>query len=185
MKTYLLLIAFLPIGILAQKNLTNENSADLLKKGIELFDKESYEEAITLFSKVNINDTNYAVAQYETALSHINLEKYVVAQGILKDLLDYPIKYNFKQKVYMQLGNAYDLNKQHEEALAIYTEGLKYYPHQHNLLYNRGICYESLKEFDKAIADYQAAILGNIYHSNSHLRLGIVATNFFSILFAV
>ena len=177
MKTFLFLIAFLPLGILAQKKLTNENSVDLIKKGIELFDKESYEEAITLFSKVNINDTNYAAAQYETALSHINLEKYVIAQDILKDLLDYPIKYDFKQKVYMQLGNAYDLNKQHEEALAIYTEGLKFYPHQHNLLYNRGVCYESLKDFDKAMADYQAAILGNIYHSNSHLRLGIVAAN--------
>lgn len=177
MKTYLLLFAFLPFGFWAQKNLSNENSIDLIQKGIELFEKESYEEAITLFKKVNINDTNYAVAQYETALSYINLKEYVTAQGILKDLLDYPIKYNFKQKVYMQLGNAYDMNKQHAEALDIYTKGLKHYPHQHNLLFNRGVCYESLNDYKKAIADYQAAIYGNVFHANSHLRLGIVAAN--------
>ena len=174
MKYFILLIALLPVISFAQKNINFENSNDLIQKGIDYHDLEKYADAIELYDKVPINDTNYALAQFEIGLSYIGDEEYKKAQEILSDLLNFKIAYSFKHLVYMQLGNAYDLDKQPEKAIEVYSEGLKSMPYQHNLLYNRGVCYELMGKYKEAVADYQAAILGNVYHAQSHGRLGLL-----------
>ena len=64
-----------------------------------------------------------------------------------------------------------------EEAIRVYTEGLKIYQYQHNLLYNRGITYANQKKYKEAISDYKQAIQGKVYHGNSHLPHGLFAAN--------
>lgn len=178
MKRLIAVFALLPIASFAQKNVViNEDPADVINKGIELYDAEKYAEAIEEFDKININDTSYANAQYESALSYYKLENYSKAEEILEELLDYKIRFSFKHRVYMLLGNAYDNEKNYDKALEVFTEGLKHYPYQHNLFFNRGLVYENMKQYDKAMLDYQSAIQGNMYHANSHLRLGILAAN--------
>lgn len=178
MKRFIAAFALIPFVSMGQKNVVvNEDPAKTIARGIELYDEEKYAEAIEEFDKININDTSYANAQYETALSYYKLENYKQAEEILEELLEYKIRFNFKHRVYLLLGNAYDDEKNHEKALEVFTEGLKHYPYQHNLFYNRGLVYENLKQYDKAMADYQSAIQGNMYHASSHLRLGILAAN--------
>jgi antitoxin component YwqK of YwqJK toxin-antitoxin module len=177
MKHLFSLFLLLPTFLFAQKNINLENSGELIQKGIAQYEKEEYYESIRTYSKIGINDTNYALSQYEMALSYIGMEQYTRSQDILKDLLEYPIKFDFKQKVYVLLGNAYDQDKQPDKAIETYTAGLKIYPHQHNLYFNRAVCYEAQKKYPEALADYQAAIQGNMYHANSHLRLGLLAAN--------
>jgi len=172
MRTFLALTFLLPFGLFAQKNITLQNTAELLQKGIELYDKEKYDEAIDIYKKIPINDTNYASAQYEMGLTYVALEQYPNAEEVLNDLLDYKINYAIKYQVYVMLGNAYDMDKKPEKAIEVYTEGIKLYPYQHNLLYNRAVCYELMKKYPEAVADYKAAIQGNMYHANSHFRLG-------------
>ena len=172
MKKLLTLIVFLPLGLAAQKNITLQNSNEIIQKGIELYDKEKYDDAIDEYKKVPINDTLYSDAQYELGLTYVALEQYKNAQEVFNDLLDYKINYSNKYQVYMMLGNAYDMDKQPEKAIEIYTEGIKLFPYQHNLLYNRGVCYELQKKYVEAANDYKAAIQGNMYHANSHFRLG-------------
>ncbi len=174
MKYFILLAVVLPHFVYAQKKITFYNSAELIKQGIEFHDKEKFDDAIDAYEKVTINDTNFALAQFEIGLSYIGKEEYKNAQEVLSELLNHKIAYNFKHLVYMQLGNAYDMDKQPEKAISVYTEGLKLMPYQHNLLYNRGVCYEMMGKFDLAIADYQSAILGNMYHAQSHARLGLL-----------
>ncbi len=177
MKNLTFLFLILPFFQFGQKNINLENSEELLRKGYDHYQKEEYYEAIRDYNKVSINDTNYAKSQYEMALSYIGMEQYIRAQEILHDLLDYKIRFDFKHQVYSLLGNAYNKNKQPEEAIKVYSEGIKLYPHQHLLYYNRGVCYENQKKYAEAIADYQASIKGNVYYYPSHLRLGIIAAN--------
>lgn len=178
MKRLLLVLALIPFAGMSQKNVVvSEDPAEVIARGIELYDNEKYAEAIEEFDKININDTSYANAQYEAALAYFQLENYKKSQDILEDLLDYKIRFNFKHKVYLLLGNAYDEDKNPQKAIEVYTEGLKMYPHQHNLFYNRGLVYENEKEYLKAFEDYKRAVQGNMYHANSHLRLGIMAAN--------
>ncbi len=177
MKKLLLALFIAPLSLFAQKNINFDDSGELIRKGIELHENEKYNEAIKLYNKISINDTNYALAQYEVALSYMEMKLYVTAQEVLKQLLEQKIRFDFKQLVYVQLGNAYDENKEYDKAIATYTEGLKYYPHQANLLYNRGVSYELQKKYPEAMADYQTAIKNNIYHGGSHIRLGLMAAN--------
>jgi antitoxin component YwqK of YwqJK toxin-antitoxin module/Tfp pilus assembly protein PilF len=170
---YILILAFaLPILCFAQKNISFDDSNQLIFNGGLAHQEQRYDDAIEFYGKVNINDTNYALAQYQMAISYGADENYKKAQEILKDLLDYKVSYDFKHLVYLFLGNAYDMNKQPNRAIETYTEGLKLMPYQYSLLYNRGICYENAGKYKEAIKDYQDAIQGNVYHTQSHMRLG-------------
>jgi uncharacterized protein len=177
MKKLVTLLLLSPLSLFAQKNISRVVARDVINKGIELHDSEKYDEAILEYEKININDTAYALAQYEIALSEMQLEHFEKAQNILNDLLEYKIRFNFKHKVYLTLGNCYDLNKKPEEAIRVFNEGLKLYPYQHNLLYNRGITYSNQKKYKEAISDFKQAIQSNPYHGNSHLALGLLAAN--------
>lgn len=177
MRNLLLLAIFSPLTFFAQKNISRVVSKEVIQRGIELHDDKKYAEAIEEYEKVNINDTAYALAQYEIALSNMELELYDRASKILNDLLEYKIHFNFKHTIYLTLGNCYDMNKKPEEAIRTYTEGLKIYPYQHNLLYNRGIAYANQKKYKEAISDYKQAIQSNVYHGNSHLALGMLAAH--------
>ncbi|TSJ40155.1 toxin-antitoxin system YwqK family antitoxin [Fluviicola chungangensis] len=177
MRKLLILTLLTPLTFFAQKNVSRVVARDVIDRGIKLHDEEKYAQAIEEYQKVNINDTAYALAQYETALSHMELENYHQATQILNDLLKYQIRFNFKHTIYLTLGSCYDMNKKPEEAIRTYTEGLKLYPYQHNLLYNRGITYANQKKYKEAISDYKQAIQSNVYHGNSHLALGLLAAH--------
>jgi antitoxin component YwqK of YwqJK toxin-antitoxin module/Tfp pilus assembly protein PilF len=178
MKYVKIVVFLIPFFGISQKNVVvNENPAEIISKGIELYENEKYAEALEEFDKININDTSYANAQYESALAHYQLENYKKAEEILHELLEYKIRFNFKHRVYLLLGNCYDQDKNPDKAIEVYSEGLKMYPYQHNLFFNRGLVYENEKKYELAFADYKSAIQGNMYHANSHLRLGLLAAH--------
>lgn len=177
MRKLLILTTLLPFTFFAQKNVSRVVAKDVIERGIKFHDEKKYAQAIEEYNKVNINDTAYALAQYEMALSHMELENYTLAANILNELLEYKIRFNFKHTIYLTLGNCYDQNGKPEEAIRIYTEGLKLYPYQHNLFYNRGITYANQKKYKEAISDYKQAIQSNVYHANSHLALGLLAAH--------
>src|SRR5690606_2292316 len=124
------------------------------------------------YSRVLANDTNYAVAQYEIALCHYQLEEYKEAQQVLKNLLDYNIQFDFKPRVYIMLGNAYIANDEFDKTIALYTDALKLYPYHQDLYYFRGWAYHKMKKYDLAKEDYMNSIQSNIFCKNAHLQLG-------------
>ena len=48
---------------------------EFLQEGVKNYQNEEYEDAIKSFNKVNLNDTNYLVAQYEKALTYNAMEE--------------------------------------------------------------------------------------------------------------
>lgn len=177
MKTLYLFLLMLPALAWGQKNLDFLSSTELIEKGLENYKGERYYEAIQEYRKVSINDTNYAAAQYEMARSYMGMEEYKSAQNVVIDLLGYDLRFDFKHKAYSLLGNAYNKNGETEKALETYTEGIRLFPMQPTLYFNRGLAYENAKAYDKALDDYKQAIQCNIYHASSHLRLGIMAAH--------
>jgi len=177
MKIIITCCLLLPLGLFAQKKLNTLSSTELIQKGYAYHEKEAYYEAIQEYRKVSINDTNFATAQYEMALSYFGMEQYKQAQITLTELLDYDLRFDFKHSVYVLLGSAYDKNKETDKAIETYTEGIRLFPMQSSLYYNRAITYDGLKEYDKALADYKHSAQCNMYHASSHLRLGLMAAN--------
>src|ERR1700757_2766016 len=82
----LILIAFLFVCnySFSQKNVPLIDSYDLLKKGIALNDTGQYDKAAELFEQISRNDTNYALAVYEDAISRISAGEDSLAVGICR-----------------------------------------------------------------------------------------------------
>ncbi len=171
------LLIFIPCILFSQKNIENLNSVELLEKGIELHDSEKYTEAIAEYSKISVNDTNYGLAQYETALTYVALEEYKRAQEILEDLLTYDIEYYNRNEIYTLLGSAYDDDGQVEKAIETYNTGLKHFPKSAGLYLNRGITYQKAEKFNEAVESYQRAIECDPALASPHFKLGYLAAN--------
>lgn len=175
MKKALIALFLFPLTFAAQKNLEKESSVDLITQGFEHHSKEQYYEAIQKYKKVSVNDTNYVLAQYETALSYIAQGEYVFAQKILKNLLKYEVPYDSKASVYKMLAQTYEGEKKFDEAMKTYDEAIRLYPKNHNLYFSRGLTLEKFEKHQEALESYKQAVKCYMHHASSHLRLGLLA----------
>lgn len=177
MKHYLLSCLLLSSIAFGQKNLNSETSVDYIIKAYNFQKESDYENAIDEYSKISINDTNYAVAQYEMGTCYQALEKYKEAQDIYSALITDEVKFDFQQDVYTNWGLSYRRSGDSLKALEIFNEGLKKYPMHFRLYYNRGLTYEALNKYQLALEDYKMAVHTNIYFAPAHVRLGVLAAN--------
>jgi tetratricopeptide (TPR) repeat protein len=124
-------------------------SGSLIEAGVKLYDEKKYEEALAKYGQVSRNDTNYAWALSEMALTYTALEKYDQAIAAAREGLRRPSPVTLD--LYLKLGNAYDGAKQAEKALATYDEGLARFPHSHELLHEKGVALVQMKRNAEAI----------------------------------
>lgn len=172
---YLLFLILLPFFIVAQKNIESISSKDIVKEGVALYEEEKYDEAIKLFDKVSVNDTNYSTAQYEKALTYYAKKDYSASINVIDDLLKLNIYYDNKNFLYSLLGSAYDEKGEMETSIEKFSEGLALYPKSYILYYNRALVHTKMKNHKKAIEDYKKAIECKASHSSSHYKLGLYA----------
>ncbi len=161
----------------AQKNIEPTSSTEIIRKGIIKHDNGDYEDAVDEYFKISINDSLYGLAQYEAALSLIELKENKEAIDVLNDILLYQPRYDYKNLVYSLLGTAYDNDEQSEKAIEVYKEGLVLFPTSHDLYYNLGVTYQKVKKYPEAVQAYQNALIMNPDHAASYLRLGLMAAN--------
>lgn len=148
------------------------NSQELIKKGYEAFKAQKYQEAIDFYTKVPEGDTNYFVAQYEITYSNYKLENYELVVNQSRKLL---YEGSGEVQQYSILGSSLDELKRHDEAIATYEEGLKYFPYNVNLLLNRAIVFESKGDNLKAFEAYQNILKVSPLYPSAHLRLAYMA----------
>jgi antitoxin component YwqK of YwqJK toxin-antitoxin module len=148
------------------------NSQELLKKGYESFKEEKYKEAIDFYAQVPEGDTNYFVAQYEITYSYYKLENY---EEVVKQSRKLLHEGSGEVQQYSILGSSLDELKKHEEAIAAYEEGLKYFPYNLNLLLNRALVFESMGDMQKAYEAYQSILKVSPLYPSIHLRLAFMA----------
>jgi antitoxin component YwqK of YwqJK toxin-antitoxin module len=173
MKLYLLsALVFCCLITNAQTN-APINSAEIFKSAVAFRDEKKYAEALAEMNKIDRNDTSYADALLQKTILYKRLEQYdnsikACQEGILlnnDDLSSYHIN----------LGNAYLGAKKHTEAIAAYDEGLRKFPFNPSLTYNKAIVYEAMKKYPEAVEMYKQTIKLSPFHTNSHLNLGLLA----------
>ncbi len=147
-------------------------SGSLIEAGEKLYDEKKYEEAIAKYGQVSRNDTNYAWALSELALTYTALEKYDQAIAAAREGLERPS--SVMLDLYVKLGNAYDGAKQPEKALATYEEGLARFPHSHELHHEKGVALVLMKRNAEAIQSFQKALEKSFFYAPSHYALGIL-----------
>ena len=144
-------------------------SAQIIEKGISLFDEGKYNEAIELFKLVNENDSNYTYTVAEMGLCYLQLEKYDSAIYYVDKGLVEPS--SSRSHLLGTKGTAYDYLGQTEKAIEIYKEAIGLFPYKYLLHYNLGVTYLKNNDFINAVACFQEAIRCNPFHASSHFNI--------------
>ena len=149
------------------------NYDELIGKGIELYDKGAYDEALKLYLQVHRSDPSYPWACYEIALTYYNQNKYDLAIEKCHEALWYDWE---RPTIYTLLGNIYDDMGKPEEGIKTALPALQKWPYNQRLLLSLAYCYMSLQEYDKAETLLLKIIRFNPYNTKAHLLLA--KTNF-------
>jgi len=147
------------------------NSGELIEEGIEFHDAGRYEKAMECYNMVSRNDTNYAWALVEKAITFTAMEKFNDAVEICLEGLNLESEYN--NHFYNSLGTAYDNLERNKEAIDIYEKAIKEFPNNYLLHFNLGVAHRVNEDWNSAIVSFETAADLNIFHASSHLFLGI------------
>jgi antitoxin component YwqK of YwqJK toxin-antitoxin module/Tfp pilus assembly protein PilF len=152
---------------------TDELSIDIIRKGVGLFDEKKYDESIAELRKVHRNDSNYYLASTEILLSYLQLGKNNEGLELCNHLLK--LKNDYTPNILIYKGDFLDnLNKQNE-ALEIYSKGLKDYPTNHSFLYEAGVLKLKKGKYEEAYDYFTKTLKLNPFHSASHFQLALMA----------
>jgi len=149
------------------------SSGAVIKRGIELYDSGKYQDAIREFLTIPKRDTNYYYMLSELALAYTankdNDKSIVVCQEGLKKPTEY------RAHFIGCLGDAQDYKGDFESAIKTFDDGIKEFPFNYSLIFNRGVTYFNHKDYDQAIECFFKVLSINPYHAGSHLNLGLIA----------
>ncbi|MEZ4870998.1 MAG: tetratricopeptide repeat protein [Bdellovibrionales bacterium] len=124
-----------------------------------LFDSvQDYSRAIEEFNKLIKLETDLSKkTQYQiyVAKSYFNLNKFYQAKVEVEDILKMDLTEDDRFQVLLFKGNILLTIKDHKNAIDVYTELIEEFPERsvkENVQINLAVCFEELKDFDKAIS---------------------------------
>ncbi|HRE73256.1 MAG TPA: hypothetical protein PK798_09680 [Flavobacteriales bacterium] len=170
--TLFITICFVKQGF-SQKPSEPVNSGAMLKKGIKLHDDKDFSGALEFYEKIPRNDTNYLLGLYERSLSLNALKRYEESAEVARMGLKFKSEYD--SDFYVSLGSSLDELDKKEEAIEAYTEGIKRFPYNNMLYFNRAVTYRKMEKHQEAVDDIRSSIRLNPLHASSHYFLGLAA----------
>lgn len=150
------------------------NNDSIIKKGISLYEKEKYAEAIKEYDKVDKLDPKFLEAQYEKGMALSNLEKKEEAKAFFENLYNQKLMPEYPS-LYTIYGNFLSDQKEYDKAEKIFIEGEKYLSNSSTFLYNLAILYVRKEETQKSVDILKRILTNNPYHASSHYLLGALA----------
>ena len=150
------------------------NNDSIIKKGIALYEKEKYADAIIQYDKISRVDPKFLNAQYEKAMALSALEKKVELKALFEDLYKKNVMPDFPS-LYTLYGSFLSNEKEYEQSEKIFKEGEKYLSNSSNFLYNFAVLYYRKEESQKSVDLLQRIIKNNPNHASSHYLLGALA----------
>ncbi|EJL73603.1 tetratricopeptide repeat protein [Chryseobacterium populi] len=134
------------------------------QNALKLVDEQKYDEGILMLKECEKLDSKDYSYPYEIALSYTYKEDYNAAISQLEKIKDYE---NIEDDYFQLLGNNYDYSGNSEKALEVYNKGLQKFPNSGRLYLEKGVIYESNKQYKTAIEMYEKGIqVASTYPSN-------------------
>ena len=169
MKNILFALLLMPLASIQAQDILGAQI--LIEKGIELHDKGLYTEAIAQYDSALVIDPQNVAAMAEKAMSLLSDKKPQEAANLCDTII-----INFEgarhlELVYITYGNALDELGKPQESIEIYNQGLKHFPNNAHLHFNKGITLTGLDRFDEAQKSIEKALSINPYHAGSHNAL--------------
>ncbi|MES2545290.1 MAG: tetratricopeptide repeat protein [Bacteroidota bacterium] len=174
-KTLILIIGLYFTNAYSQTDYTFVyNNDSIINKGIKLYDKEQYKEAIKEFDKITKTDPKYTTALYEKGLALGALENKTEAKAYFENLHS-DKKMEELPNLFTIYGSFLSDEKEYDKAEKIFKEGEKYLSNSSNFLYNFALLYIRKEENQKALDLLEKSITVNPNHASSHYLLGLMA----------
>jgi tetratricopeptide (TPR) repeat protein len=162
---YLLFLLSMSTIAFAQQK---EQAEKLVDEGIALHDKGDYAGAIERYDKALELDHDNLLALAEKAFSLVSLQKYDESITYCKRAIEKHRGEKNLASTYVTYGNALDMLKQTDQAIAIYDEGIAEFPGNYQLYFNKGVTVSSINKYDEAIICFQKAVTIKPTHPGSH-----------------
>src|SRR5690348_1014476 len=148
---YLLIFCFLCLNSFAQNK---EPANALVKEGVAYHDKGDYDGAIDKYDKALVMDKDNLFALEEKAYTLMAQKKYEEAIELCKKAIEVHPGEEYLSTAYITYGNALDGLKKTDQSIAVYDEGIKAFPDEYQLHYNKGITLSSVKKYDETILSF-------------------------------
>lgn len=148
------------------------NSAQALQEGIELYDKGEYDAAIARYTTVTPGDSLYPAVQSELAYTYVQAKRYPEALASARRALE--LHFSDPQP-YVAIGMAEEELKHADLSEAAYVDGLKRYPYNQNLWYNRAISEINTERFALGLSSLKRSVEIKPTHPGSHFLLANLA----------
>ena len=142
----------------------------LLLEAVALHDKGDYDGALRLYDQVIARDPERLLAWYEKSLTLLVAKRYEACIDLCKEVLNKFKEGDELDNIYVNYGSALDAAGKPDDAIRIYSQGIRQYNH-YLLFFNRGITEFMNKKNADAISDFQQTLLLKPLHASSHQYL--------------
>jgi len=145
-----------------------EAARKIIDEGVAYHDKGDYDGAIDKYDKALELDNDNLLALIEKSFSLLALQKYEESIACCKKAIEKHPGEKSLATAYVSYGNALDGLKRTDQSLEVYNEGIKQFPDNYQLHFNKGITLSSIRKYDEAILCFQKAVMIKPTHSSSH-----------------
>ena len=149
----------------------NMNINQSILKGIGLYDKGSYEEALKYFMRLDKSNPGNGHLLYEIANTYYALEDYKRALKFAENARDVLPGID---KIYVLLGNIYDNLNNPEEAIKQYKEAVQINPENDSAYFNLGVFYYNSGKYAEAEKALNTSLDINGKNPSTYFILGYV-----------
>jgi len=175
MKKVILLFLFPVLSHIVMGQQQNERVLKLVDEGIEMHDEGDYKGALAKYDEALKIDKDNALALGEKALTLFALRQYKESLQCAERAINKNPESDALRSVYVTYGNAYDNLKEPDKALAAYDKGIKLFPGEHQLYYNKGVTLVGMKRYDEAMTCFQQLALLNPNHPGTQHAIASLA----------
>lgn len=146
----------------------------VLYEGIALHDKGDYDGALRLYDEVIARNPSWLLAWYEKSLTLYAAQRYKECVDLCKEVLKKFKEGDELDNIYVNYGSALDASGRPDEAIKVYSQGIRKYNH-YLLFFNRGITELQQGKTEEAIGDFEQTLELKPLHASSHQYLGYAA----------
>lgn len=172
-------IFLLLLGCLSEINAQTDynyiyQNDSIIQKGIALYSKEKYKDAIKEYDRISKSDPKFLEAQYEKALALSAIDSIKDTRAFLENLYTSNQMQEFPT-LYTVYASFLSDQKEYEKSEKVFKEAEKYLSNSSNFLYNLAILYIRKEERQKSIELLKQIITIDPNFASAHYLLGLMA----------
>ena len=168
-----LLIPFLILSIYcsAQEKIPFIDYETVYEKVTETANEGAYEETLGHLDRISKNDSTYCSTMVTKSYYLMQLERYDDALTLIDEGLDSKC-HDLHSSFFVNKVATLLRQEKGQEALNSCEDGLKRFPQNKILWFNKGVSFEKLGKIEEAVAAYQKTIALDPFYRKAYLQLG-------------